>query len=351
MIYKKSTYQNLVKLSLLPLTLFSISSCLITGNCYRVGYSQEIESTFVSQVTREGYFVYSYLQDKNSKNYSVYSLSLDGKAKKILDLGTKNYDTQKYFNYDISHEFTSISNNKLLMNENIRDANQKSSYFNYLIDPQTGEIIYKTESKGNFSTSKISNDKRYILDSDKTIFDIEKGKYISNSENYILGEWIGISNYIFSLDYQKEVSKISIYEIKESKINKVVDYSIKDSELTSYVLKPFSFNNNVLEFLSVNRSDKTNKTENMYQLDFSKKEITLFQEALPRVDTDREERLVLGASKKIYLEEVVFTNNGRSREIIKKTSIFDYLNELPKGFYSDQLLCGNYATTDKLDKY
>lgn len=362
---KKTIFKKLLQISLISV-LSVQSACVIANNCYKVGYSQEVNGSFFDEKDSKGYFIYSYLDKKDSKAYFLYKIDLNGKAEKITDLGSRSYNPRNQNQNYLKYEFNILSNDKMLIQETLSNYNNNkqliSSSFYYYVDLKDKNLIYKKEALSTSSIFDSENKNLFNINTNGVdIFNIEKGSYYNNTitrtQNtaYLSPKWIN-SNTLMVIKsngagYKSEPELLSIYELKDNNINKVLEYNIKPSDANLfYNINPKNYANNTLEFeADIYESNENKKkpyySKNLYNLNFSSDSIALIKHDLPdEVLKHGIPKIVLKASKQMYLENVNTT-------IANKKPIFDYLNELPKGFYSDEILCGDYKTMDKLSAF
>ncbi|MEK7434943.1 MAG: hypothetical protein AABZ74_17545 [Cyanobacteriota bacterium] len=364
---KKTIFKNILKLSLFSL-LISQSACVVANNCYKLGYSQKIDATFFNEKDSKGYFIYSYLDKKDSKSYFLYKIDVNGSSEKIIDLGSKSYDAKNQNSNNLDYKFTILSNDKILLQENISSDKSawkqtinsgswqplelSSSY--YLVDLKSKSLIYKKDSLSQSSIFDSENKNIFNMTSKGiNVFNIENGFYYNNTiennekESYLSAKWVN-SNTLFviktdGLGYNSKFKTAFIYQLKDNNLTKISEYNINETEQNIFQnMEPKSYTNNTLEFESNVReiSHLPKISKNSYKLDFSNNLVTLLKSDLPdEIIEINKSKILLKASQKMYLEYI-----EPNSIVTSKKPIFDYLKELPKGFYSEELLCGDYKT-------
>lgn len=358
----KKIYNSLFSLTLSFFTI-TLTSCHVSGNCYKVGYSQQVEGLDFNEKISTGYFIYSYLTQKNSKDYFLYKIDLNGKAEQVVKLGSKAYEPKNFKNKKYTFGF--IDNDKLFLNEVINEYTNnsvsKNNYY-YLINVNNKEMVYKKEKlkKGDLIFSP-DNKNIIIKDYEKSeisIFDIEKGidyqvdysSEIVNQENIAVKyEWINSNNILLYIKSNAILKKVIIYEVKNSQITKNKEYKFKSNEPANfekkgysyYGLYPISYENDALTYYTTYKYGY----KNIYKIDFIKNELSLVQEFAPRKlsksglplepQDDDKDKINLGAGANLY-----YIKNG----VVK--SLLDYREKLPKMFFDDTVICGNFTTED-----
>ena len=360
----KKILKKLLQLSLC-LGLINTTSC-ITYNCYKIGYSQEVESTFFDETNNKGYFVYSFLEKKGFKNYSLYSIDTKGKYEKILDLGTNNnnIDYNNSLNYNTDHKI--INNNKLLFSTTFKlkvpTLEENAEKLFYLIDLNSNNVIYKKNNiVGRFNkdnTKTVNTEKNNI-----TVFDLEKENSFSLDDNMSENtrtdyKWIDSFSFI-AIKEKKENGNtsmiLSLYQINNDSISKKLEYKIKDSEnkiFNSVSFIPKNLTDNILYFESYVIKDENSKNissdsfnYNSYKLDFLKNELLLDKKDIEKPKNNINEKILLKASEKMYL----YYLDKKAPD--NKVPILDYMKSLPKSYYNEETICGNnFGTMDKLQR-
>jgi len=364
---KKTIFKNILKLSLFSL-LISQSACVVANNCYKLGYSQKIDSTFFNEKDSKGYFIYSYLDKKDSKSYFLYKIDSNGNAEKIIDLGSKSYDAKNQNSNNLDYKFTILPNDKILLQENLtsdqyiskqtinssswQPLELSSSY--YLVDLKSKSLIYKKDALSQSSIFDSENKNIFNMTSKGiNVFNIENGFYYNNTiennekESYLSAKWVD-SNTLFviktdGIDYNSKLKTAFIYQLKDNNLIKISEYNINEEQQNIFSqLEPKIYTNNILEFeANVRENAKPpNMSRNSYKLDFSNNSLALIKSNLPDTPiTINQPKILLKASQKMYLEYI-----EPNSIVTSKKPIFDYLKELPKGFYSEESLCGDYKT-------
>lgn len=369
--------KTVLKLATL-LILLVPTACVVSTTCTKIGYNQGIsEGTYFDEKNNTGYFIYSYLENKEYKNYALYKVNLNGKSEKIVDLGSKPF-SKSINNNALIYKIDTLSDNKVFIQE--LDNNYKNNHLNksnrnfYLVDVNSNKLIYKKEISDEYSKYSIilnnfSPNKKYLLDTTTyyqtwdisidrngySLFDIEKGIYynyktFSETQRFDI-KFLKDSSFIMVTYYSKsakdgKVESVSIYDVSNN-LEKINQYSFKENE--TYIFKnlyyphTLEYKNGILEYKDI---DAKNNKINTYNLDFSKNSLittkTENTESIVKPELPKKEKMVLRASEKLYLENL---------ETHKKEPVLDYLKDLPKGFYYDESICGDFYTSGGLSKF
>ncbi|MFN8670632.1 MAG: hypothetical protein U0457_00925 [Candidatus Sericytochromatia bacterium] len=287
----------LIKASIL-ISIIVLNSCItinctgtcLTINCTQIGYGQKIDGTFFDDNTNTGYFIYSFLENKDNKRYLLYKIDINGKYEKISDLGVKNLNEYQLY---LTYEFKIIDNNKIFIKEN-------ENY--YLTNQENKKLIYKKNLPlRSLLNNSFSTDNKYFLleenylDEKNTnifkysLFDIEKGSiksidllyksinynknidifWLKNSEYLMIVSYIDYNNYFQQKIYRP--SKISIFRNTSEKI---WEYTF-EKEGYNRIFSPILIENGILNF---NVLDPDKKTNELYNLDFDKNKLSLIEE-------------------------------------------------------------------------
>ncbi|MFN8674374.1 MAG: hypothetical protein U0457_20130 [Candidatus Sericytochromatia bacterium] len=344
--------KTILKLSLLSLLIMP-TSCL-SINCTKIGYNQSVDGAFFDEKNQVGYFIYGYLENKEYKNYALYKVNLAGQTEKLVDLGSKTFNKDVEKNYS-EYKFNLVDNKIFIQELNISSegTNSKTKKYYSLIDLNTKKEIYKKEATyGQYYNERFSDNNKYLLETsgyyDLSIFDIEKGVYyetkINKNDGYFSVDWIGDNELIVYIkDKNNFINSLSIYTIENNNIQKTNEYFFKEEEKNAIPTNFIKYKNNILEYENEHYGNKTNNT---YKLDFSKNNLILIKSEKNVNKTENYNNInkgtTLKASEKLYLHNL---------DTNKKIPIFDYLKELPKGYYNDETLCGNLHTMDKLQRW
>lgn len=385
---KNKIYSSLLLSSILFLSVTNYS-CQISTACTKIGYGQQIHRTFFDKENSIGYFIYSYFTDKNTKQYSLYKIDLNGKFEEITKLQKVNIEQKNYLDSKLDYTYYKLDENNLVLTEQneIKNVTGKNS-ISYIINVKNKEILYKVdESNGIKKIFSPDKEKYFYLDgfgkSTSLAFVDMKNKVnnsINVSDNIILPKdsheylptshksyWLDNNNILIYSIENELLKELFIYSIKDNNLIKTNQYKFKEKEpqvfdinnyKASSTITSISYENNIFTFycnLLEKREMKSNKVDyyynstpyaNVYKLDFSKNDLTLSEEfKLTETLTQRKTFYSDDSSNNDFIvgKDLIYTGGSGYKNLL------DYREKLPKGYYDNDLVCSNDLSSSRVN--